>query len=422
MQLTAAERRALDALDHDALVAGLLDLVRIPSVSGTAAECEVQHHVAGQLDEAGLDVDLWSLDLPTLAREPGFPGAEVERAEAYGVAATSAGEGDPALVLCGHSDVVPIGDAARWEGIDPFAAEIRGDAVVGRGSCDMKGGLAAALAAARALQRSGLAFERPYAVHSVVGEEDGGLGAYATLRRGHGGEACVIPEPTSNRVLTACAGSLTFRLEVPGRAAHGSARLEGVSAVEAYWPLHLAMRELEAARNAEADPLFDGNPLPYGISVGRVEAGDWASSVPDRLVAEGRFGVRLGEDVEQARSAFGTAIARACAEDGWLRDHPARLTWPGGEFASGRTPSDHPLVVGARAAIAEVIGVEAPLAAGPYGSDLRLYTAAGIPTIHYGPGDIAMAHAPRERVPIPEVIRTAEVLTLLAVRRCGGHL
>ena len=133
----------------------------------------------------------------------------------------------------------------------------------------------------------------PFAVHLVVGEEDGGLGAYATLARGHTGDACVIPEPTDLRLITANAGSLTFRIEVPGQATHGSTRYQGHSAIDAYLPIHRALAELERRRNADPEPLLRDYPIAYALSVGRVQAGDWASSVPDRLVAEGRYGVRI---------------------------------------------------------------------------------------------------------------------------------
>ncbi|GAB3711761.1 ArgE/DapE family deacylase [Mariniluteicoccus flavus] len=422
MELTTAERRAVDAIDHEGLIATLVDLVRIPSVTGTDAESDIQHDLAERLRRLDLDVDAWKIDLGEAMGDPGFPGTEVDRSEAYGLVAT-AGEGDPALVMQGHVDVVPIGDPAKWGGADPFAARIVDGVLHGRGACDMKGGLAAILAATKALQASGLRFERALAVHCVVSEEDGGLGAFATLRRGHGGEAAIIPEATSNRIVTATAGALTFRLEVPGRAAHGSARLEGVSAVEAYWPLHLAMRELEARRNQDIDPLFAGNPLPYGISVGHVHAGDWASSVPDLLVAEGRYGVRLGEDPADARRDFEEAIAQACARDPWLSENRPRLTWPGGQFAPGRTPDGHGFIEETSAAIETVTGQRLERAAGPYGSDLRLYAGVGgIPTLHFGPGDVRMAHAPREQVPLDEVARTAQVLTVLAVRRLEGHV
>ena len=250
-----------------------------------------------------------------------------------------------------------------------------------------------------------------------MGEEDGGLGAFATLRRGHTGEAVVITEPTAGRLLTANAGALTFRLEVPGRATHGSTRLEGQSALESFMPLHQALRDLEASRNADPDPLFAGNPLPYAITVGTVRAGDWASSVPDLLVAEGRLGVRLGESTRAAAAELERAVAVAAAADPWLAEHPPRVTWPGGRFASGRLPEGHPLAAEVSDAVV-ASGAPAPgVAAAPYGSDLRLYAAAGIPTLQYGPGDVRLAHSTGESVPLDELVAVARALVVLAVRR-----
>lgn len=419
---TAAERRVLEAIDEEELVATLVELVRVPSVTGTDAEAELQHTLARWFEEAGLEVDLWALDLDDLRADPDFPGAEAPRLEGYGLVGTAEGEGPPGLVLQGHVDVVPVGDLAKWPGAEPFSASISDGVLHGRGACDMKAGVAATLAVARALHRSGVRTERRLALHSVVSEEDGGLGAFATLRRGHGGEVAVIPEPTSGRVITANAGALTFRIDVPGRAAHGSTRLEGVSAFEAFWPLHLALRELEARRNTDLDPLFGDASLPYGISVGTVRAGDWASSVPDLLTAEGRMGVRLGEDPGHARAALEEALAEACGRDPWLRDHPPTVTWPGGQFASGRMPEGHPLLGEVVDAVVRVTGVRPHEAAGPYGSDLRLYVGqGGIPTLQYGPGDVRLAHAPRESVPLAEVLDVARALALVAVRRLGAH-
>jgi acetylornithine deacetylase len=287
----------------------------------------------------------------------------------------------------------------------------------------MKAGAAANLAVARALVSSGVILERPFAMHSVVSEEDGGLGAFATMLRGHGGEAAVLTEPTSERIVVANAGALTFELRIAGRAAHGSTRLAGYSAVEAFLPIYAAINELERARNFGADPLFGDNRLPYPISVGKVRAGDWASSVPDLLVAEGRLGVQLGEDPAAARAAFEAAIADAGARDPWLRDYPVEVSWPGGQFASGRIEPEHPLIAEMAEAIFEIEERHAILAAAPYGSDLRLYAGiGGIPTLHYGPGDVRFAHAPREQVAIAELIRSTRSLALLAARRCGAHL
>ena len=243
------------------------------------------------------------------------------------------------------------------------------------------------------MRTAGVRLVRPVAVHAVVGEEDGGLGAWATLARGHRGDACVIPEPTAGAVVTANAGALTFRLEVPGRAAHGALRDQGVSAVEVFAELHADLRAFEAERQAGADPALFGTRYPYGLSIGRVEAGDWASSVPDRLVAEGRYGVRLGEPVDgragRLRGAGGRLLRRAPVP---RRPHPVRVSWTGGSFASGRLPEGHPLLDRVRDAVADAGGGAPPERALSGGTDLRLYAAAGVPALNCGPGDLDLAH------------------------------
>lgn len=425
--LSSAEARVLDAIDDDALVQELVDLIRVPSVTGTDAESDLQHRHAAQLRELGFEVDAWKFDLDDLYAHADFPGTEAERHEGYGVVGTIGGEGagvdaSPALVLQGHVDVVPTGDLDKWVDRDPWSGAIRDGVVHGRGACDMKAGTAANLAVARALVASGVTLEKPFALHSVVSEEDGGLGAFATMLRGHTGDAAVLTEPTSGRLVVANAGALTFELRVAGRAAHGSTRLEGVSAIEAFLPVHAALLDLERERNVGADPLFTTTTLPYPISVGTVRAGDWASSVPDLLIAEGRLGVRLDESPADARAALESAIARAASSDPWLRDHPVEVSWPGGQFASGRIDAAHPFIDEIALAISDVEGRGTERVAAPYGSDLRLYSGiGGIPTLHYGPGDVRFAHAPREQVDIEEMIRVTRSLAVLAVRRCGAH-
>nr|WP_239521934.1 ArgE/DapE family deacylase [Geodermatophilus sabuli] len=396
------------------------ELVAVPSVGGTAAESEVQHLVADWLEELGCDVDRWPVDLTAAATDAGAPGQEVRRTEAWGVVGTlpAAEEGRPALVLSGHTDVVPAGDRSLWRG-DPFDPRIADGAVHGRGACDMKAGVVASLAALAAVRTAGVRLVRPVAVHAVVGEEDGGLGAWATLQRGHRGDLCVIPEPTAGAVVTANAGALTFRLEVTGHAAHAAHRDQGVSAVELFQVVHDALREFEAQRQLDADPRFGGARYPYGISIGRVQAGDWASSVPDRLVADGRYGVRLGEPVAQARAAFEERLAAVCTGHPWLAAHPVRLTWTGGSFASGSLPTGHPLLPAVQRAVADTGATSPPERAIAAGSDLRQYAAAGVPTLHYGPGDLQLAHGPLERVPIAELVTAARALALLTLRSCG---
>jgi acetylornithine deacetylase len=369
-----------------------------------------------------MEVDLWQLDLPGLAAAPGFPGVEVDRAEGWGLVGTQAGESDrPALVLQGHVDVVPAGDRARWRS-DPFTPTVAGGRVHGRGACDMKAGVVANLAAMTAIARSGVRLRDGVAMHLVIGEEDGGLGAFGTLARGHTGAACIITEPTSGTLITAAAGALTFTLEVQGRATHASTPYAGASAIDAYLAIHWALAELQAERNAVVEPLMREYPVPYPLVIGRLRAGDWSSSVPDLLVADGRLGLRIEEDPADARRQLEQRIAEVSAQDPFLRDHPPVVRWSGGQFAGGHLPAGHPLRGLVQDAHADVTGAPPLRERGaPYGSDLRLYAAEQIPTLHYGPGDVRLAHGPRELVDIAELIRTTRSLAVLAARRCGAH-
>lgn len=427
--LSAVERGVLAAIDELRVVEGLRELVRIPSVDGSAGEVDVQAWCARRLGELGLAVDHWQVDLAEVTTDPAFPGMEVERTVAWGCVGTLGGDGTPGLILNGHVDVVPPGDPGLWPDRDPFSARVEDGIMWGRGTCDMKSGVAAIFGAVAAIVASGIRLRKPLAVHTVIGEEDGGVGTFATLRRGHTGEACLIAEPTAGCVIPANAGSLTFRLEVPGLATHGSTRTRGVSAIEKFVVIQAALQALEADRNSDPHPLLAHLDLANPLSVGTIHSGDWASTVPDVLVAEGRYGVRLGEPVAAAREAFESAIAEACAKDDWLRDHPVKVTWPGGAFASGLLPTDDPLLADTVQAATDAAGTDPTISVpagavpevkgAPYGSDLRQYAAAGIPTLQYGPGDVRYAHATDEHVRLAEVLYAARAYALLALRRCG---
>jgi len=287
-------------------------LVHIPSVSGTDAENDAQHHVAGLMSAGGLDVDMWQIDLDEMFAKPEFPGVEVDRREAWGLVGRLPGAGDgPTLMMNGHVDVVPIGDPNAWTS-PPFDGEVTRGNLHGRGSCDMKAGLIAAHWAVQAIRSAGISLRGDVVIASVQGEEDGGLGTFALLDRGWRADACVIPEPTGLDVVPANGGSLTFRLRVPGHATHASRRTEGVSAIEKFWPIWQALEALETCRHAHVDPMAARWKLAHPLSIGMVRAGDWASSVPDLLVAEGRLGVALDEPVDNAKAGFEGAVGAAC--------------------------------------------------------------------------------------------------------------
>lgn len=402
-------------IDADLIRRDLAQLVSYPSVGGSESEASVQRWCAATLQGLGLEVDLWQLDLDELRAAPDYPGEEVEREEAWGCVGTGGGPGTPRLVLNGHVDVVPPGDADWWTAHDPWFLHEADGRWYGRGTCDMKGGVVAIIAAVRAV---GDRLTKPFAVHLVVGEEDGGLGTFATLRRGHTGRACLIAEPTAGTVVSANAGSLTFRLEVRGKATHGSRAGHGVSAVELFERVHEALRRLDAERNVDPPAPFTDRPWP--LSVGVVQAGDWASTVPDLLVAEGRFGVRPGESFDDATAAFEAAVAAVAAVDHpWLREHTPVVTWPGGRFAAGSLPDGHPFGATVHDAVVAAGGGAPAFVGAPYGSDLRQYAAAGIPTVQYGPGDIEDAHAVDESVPIDEVVLSARTYAHLLLHHCG---
>lgn len=414
--------------DRARVIADLQALVAIPSLGGSPDEMDIQHHLAQRWRAEGWQVQTWEVDVASLARQPDFPGMEVERDRALGVSARRAGRGGGrTLLINAHTDVVPPGDPHAWGG-DPFEPRLGAMAgreiLIGRGACDMKAGLVAAWEAVRIVEESGLDIRGDVVMCPVSGEEDGGLGTYAAIehliaRHGNRFDACIIPEPTDLAVIPANAGALTFRLRVPGAAIHASRRAEGVSAIEKFVPILTALHELEARRNTTVDLLMDRWPIAYPLSVGTVRAGDWASTVPDLLVAEGRLGVALDEPILDARAEFEATIAAACYADPWLRDHPVAVEWWGGQFASGRTDIDAQIVQTVRRAHERTTGEGPPVFGAPYGSDLRLLTGlAGIPTLQYGPGDSAVAHAPDEFVFIDDVITCAQVLAEVIATYC----
>ena len=227
---------------------------------------------------------------------------------------------------------------------------------------------------------------------SVPSEEDGGQGMLAAIRAGCTGDAAVITEPTGLDVVIAHAGAITFRLTVPGRAAHAIVRREGVSALDNLYTLIRALEADEAARNAaETDPLMTVLGLPYPTIIGKVEGGEWASTVLDRVVAEGRYGVKLGQTWRDAEADLRACIDAACAADPFLRDHPVGLEITGGKFSSSRVPADHPLPVSVAAAAEATLGRRPALLGEPYGADMRLLVNEGAtPTVIFGPGDVTV--------------------------------
>ena len=398
-------------VDRDRLVDDLQTLVRIASVTGS--EEIVADWAAGALQELGLIVEVVRPDLAQLRADPAWPGEEMPRAT-LPVVVGRAGQGSGRrLILSGHLDVVPPGDPATWT-TDPWAAEVRDDRLYGRGACDMKGGVAAILAAVRSLATEGSLHRLggELMVVLVPSEEDGGQGTLAAIRSGARADMAIITEPSRLDIVVAHAGAITFRLTVPGRAAHASQRREGVSALDKLVLLTRALEADETRRNeAETDPLMAALGLPYPTIIGIVEGGEWASTVLDRVVAYGRYGVRLGQTPNDAEADLRAAIAEACAADDFLAEHPATVEITGGRFGSARVAADHELPVVLAEVAASVMGRRPALVGEPYGADMQMFINHGdTPCVIFGPGDVRVAHSADEFVPLDEVETCARVL------------
>jgi acetylornithine deacetylase len=416
--LGAAAQRAADAVDGARATADLARLVRTPSVTGD--ERAVMDLVAELLGQVGCHVERIETDPAEFARsDPDWPGQEMARTDLPVVVGRVGRAGGRRLLLVGHTDVVPVGDPATWS-VDPWGAEIRDGRLYGRGAVDMKGGCASILAAVRAVVASGAAgqLEGELVAAFVPSEEDGGQGMLAAIRAGVTGDMAVIAEPTDLEIVVAHAGALTFRLTVPGRAAHASMRREGVSALDKLMVLVRALEADEAARNAaETDPLMTALGLPYPTIVGMVKGGDWASTVMDRVVADGRYGVALGESWRDAQARLRAVIAEAAAADEFLREHPPAVEFTGGRFSSARVPSDHPLPRSLADAAEATLGRRPALLGEPYGADMRLLVNEGrTPTVIFGPGHVSVAHSADEFVPLDDVAACARTLAAWVVR------
>lgn len=416
--MNPTEQRVLDAIDFNGMLDYLGQLVAIKSLSGH--ETPAQESVAAQMKRIGLATDVWELDFAALQRHPAYS-AEVERAHGLGVVGTlGQNRGGRDLILNGHVDVVPSGDESNWA-YPPWQTTLANGNVYGRGALDMKGGLCCALFAAKAIYDAGAQLKGKLIIESVIGEEDGGAGTLAACLRGYTADGAVVVEPTELIVAPAQAGAFNFRVTVPGLAAHGSMRQEGVSAIEKFIPVYQALIQLEHTRNQSLhDPRFADYELPYPICVGTLRAGDWASSVAESLTFEGRFGVAVGENSANARRQLEETVARAAQADPWLREYPPVVEWWGGQFEPAGIPPDHPLVSTVGSAFEAVAGTPARSIGMTYGADMRLLVNQGqTPTVLFGPGDVRQAHRPDEFVPLDDLRMVVQSLALTALRFCG---
>ena len=414
--------QAVAALEPD-LVAFISSIVKIPSLPGN--ERAVQEAVARKLESLGLAVDMFAVKREELAQHPAFTDDGFSFKDRVNVIARwrgagSAGQRPRSLILNGHVDVVSPGDESLWAD-SPWSGRVAEGTIYGRGTTDMKAGLAAAIFAIQALKNLGIEPAGDVLLESVVGEETGGCGTLAGILKGYRADAAVIVEPTDMKICPVQSGALSFRLLVSGRAVHACMKNRGVSAVEKFYHLFQAMETFEKERHRHFNnPLYHDPQNVAPISIGVIKSGEWHSTVPDRLMAEGRFGIFPDESVVSAKEEFVGMIRDAASEDAWLREHPPEVEWFEGQFESGATALDDPILGVLSECHKTIVGQSPAIEGVTYGSDLRLFTNhADIPAVLYGPGDVIDAHTVDERIAIADVIQATTILALTVVNWCG---
>lgn len=431
-----AKQKVLATLDaeEDFLVGLTRDLVRIPTVNpkferdaAINREEELQAFLKGVMEEAGLACELQEV----------FPG----RPNLIGHG--GAGSDARSLILNGHIDVVPVGERSLWS-VDPFGGELREGRLYGRGAVDMKAGVAAAVAAVRAIRRAGVELEGWIDIHSVVDEEAGGFGSIDAVAKNRRAAAAVIVEPTWGAVLPAEGGLDWARVTIRGRAGHSGWRfneiypqqdapgrlLPAVNAIDLGVRFMAALAEFERGRaRKQTHPLLP--PGNNSINPGAIYGGTGLALnglpatttnpaiIPDAFVVDLDCKFLPQERTEEVRREFEAFVHHFAQTDVWLRDNPPTVQWElyGLRFPPLDTPVDHPIVAGIVGSL-EALGMPAPVKGFEAVCDAAHYAGAGVASVIHGPGGDGF-HGADEYVTVESLTRTAKVLAATAIDFCG---
>jgi len=389
-------------------------LVRIPTVNPPGDDYEICAGVIGdELRAHGADVQV----LPATGRAEHTP--EHPRINVIGRHAGSAN--GPAIHLNGHFDVVPVG--LGWTR-DPFGGDVVSGRLYGRGSCDMKAGIAAAVFAVAAIRRAGVQHVLPIDISGTVDEESGGFAGVGWLAEQkwisrERTTAVIIPEPFGvDRVCIGHRGVYWFEVIAEGRIAHGSMPYLGVNAVEGMSHLlDLVRDELgpELFRRVTAMPVVPEGSRHATININGIDGGQPVDDVPSpcvadrcRVVFDRRF--LLEEGLDKTRAEVHALVKKAQARMPEVKfSIQDRLI-----FEPTRAPEDAPLIGALTAAIEEVTGRKASLVASPGTYDQKhVARIAGVPhCVAYGPGQLDLAHQPDEYCSVDDIIACTKVLAL----------
>jgi acetylornithine deacetylase len=339
------------------------------------------------------------------------------------------------IILNGHVDVVPIGIPDQWKYNDPFSGKYYLDEstgeerIHGRGTTDMKGGIFSSLIAVQALQYvlNTTRLNAELIFQSVVEEESGGSGTLATVLRGYGkADAAIVPEPTQMKLFPQQQGSMWFKVHVYGKQAHGGTRYNGISAIEKSIKVVESILDLEEKRNQplRSRKLFSQLPIPVPINIGKINGGQWPSSVCDHVVLEGRFGV-IPDGKETTKSAqveleewLKTDLIK---RDKHFEQYPVKVEWYGAAWVPGFVDENHDIVKVISRAYKNVVGSDIVIESSPWGTDAGyLNVVGGTPAVVVGPGDTALAHQLDESISVDKIYQCAEVIAVTLLEWVQG--
>jgi acetylornithine deacetylase/succinyl-diaminopimelate desuccinylase family protein len=325
----------------------------------------------------------------------------------------------PHLLLCGHTDTVPLNETDPGVG---FSGRVEDGRLWGRGATDMKGAVAAMAAALAALYQTGRLSAGRMTLAAVIDEEIESLGAEHLIRSGFQADGAIVGEPTQNRVCIGHKGLEWLEMVFEGKAAHGGTPRAGINAIDAAASFVQGVRnELVPRLDQRTDPLLG----PPTINFGTVRGGDQPSTVAASCVLTADRRSLPGETFELMCEELEGLLAAVRAEMPGLRTELRRL--PGGmatmEHVALKTAPSEAVVEAAVAARRRVCGEAGELGAFSAWTDGALISAfAGIPTLILGPGDLAVAHSPQESVEVAQVIEAARIYALCAEEFCGRPL
>ncbi|KGA95577.1 acetylornithine deacetylase [Alkalihalobacillus alcalophilus ATCC 27647 = CGMCC 1.3604] len=396
----------------------LCQLINFESTYGH--ELEAQLYLKKILEDLQMEIDIFEPDLDKLKEHSAYLSARQTFNGSPNLVGVWKGTGGGrSLLLNGHIDVVPAGDLKQWSQ-PPFMAINNGHSISGRGATDMKGGTISLLLALKVVQEMKVKLKGDVIFQSVIDEECGGAGTLAAILRGYQADAAVIPEPTKLKVFPLQQGSMWFRIKVTGRAAHGGTRYEGVSAIDKAIAVIEQLKKLETLRNERINhPLYQNIPIPIPINIGKMNGGDWPSSVPDEVMIEGRYGVSFDETMEEAKEEFERMLSSSMFMDSWFKDHPVSIEWFGARWMPGSITLEDPFLEQFKTSIKKISGKSARLEAAPWGTDAGLLSQVGdIPTVVYGPGTTELAHHPDEAIELEAIIEASKVFVDLILTWC----